>query len=94
VDRYFYINFTPDTEFGYFCRSEQKVFKPVPNINEIEIEVYKLREFGGFERKPPVQVGDVRSVRIEALGSSGDGIAKINGFVVFVPGVKLTSSPP
>ncbi|MEG9195203.1 MAG: TRAM domain-containing protein [Candidatus Methanoglobus sp.] len=51
--------------------------------------MYKLREFGGFERKPPVQVGDVRSVRIEALGSSGDGIAKINGFVVFVPGVKV-----
>ena len=48
-----------------------------------------MREFGRFERKPPVQVGDVRSVRIEALGSNGDGIAKINGFVVFVPGVKV-----
>ncbi|MCS7144693.1 MAG: TRAM domain-containing protein [Archaeoglobaceae archaeon] len=48
-----------------------------------------MKEFGGFERKPPVQVGDVRTVKIEAMGSSGDGIAKISGFVVFVPGVKL-----
>lgn len=48
-----------------------------------------MKESGGFERKPPVKVGDVRAVRIEALGSSGDGIAKINGFVVFVPGVRV-----
>jgi predicted RNA-binding protein with TRAM domain len=45
-----------------------------------------LRE---FERKPPVEVGDIRSVKIEAMGSSGDGIAKIEGFVVFVPGAKV-----
>ncbi|MDK2795774.1 MAG: hypothetical protein PWQ22_1655 [Archaeoglobaceae archaeon] len=48
-----------------------------------------MKEFGGFERKPPVQVGDVRNVRIEAMGSGGDGITKINGFVIFVPGVKV-----
>ncbi len=42
-----------------------------------------------FERKPPVEVGDIRSVKIEAMGSSGDGIAKIEGFVVFVPGAKV-----
>lgn len=48
-----------------------------------------MKEFRGFERKPPVQVGDVRTVRIEALGSGGDGITKINGFVIFVPGVKV-----
>ncbi len=46
-----------------------------------------MREFES--RKPPVEVGDVRSVRIEAIGSSGDGIAKIEGFVIFVPGAKL-----
>jgi len=39
--------------------------------------------------KPPVNVGDVREVRIVAMGSGGDGIAKINGFVVFVPGTKV-----
>jgi len=42
-----------------------------------------------LDRKPPVNVGDVREVRIEALGSGGDGIAKIRGYVVFVPGTNL-----
>ena len=36
--------------------------------------------------KPPVSVGEVREVKIVAMGKSGDGIAKVNGFVVFVPG--------
>jgi len=31
----------------------------------------------------------VREVRIEAVGAEGDGIAKIDGFVIFVPGVKV-----
>jgi predicted RNA-binding protein with TRAM domain len=42
-----------------------------------------------FDRRPPIEVGDVRSVKIEALGSSGDGIARISGFVVFVPGTNV-----
>ncbi|AIY89176.1 TRAM domain-containing protein [Geoglobus acetivorans] len=42
-----------------------------------------------FERKPPVKVGDVRKVRIENIGSGGDGIARIEGYVVFVPGVDV-----
>jgi len=49
-----------------------------------------LREIGFG--KPPVKVGDVREVKIEAVGSEGDGIAKIEGFVVFVPGAKLNDS--
>lgn len=49
-----------------------------------------LRE-SGFG-KPPVKVGDIREVKIEALGSEGDGIAKIEGFVVFVPGTKLNDN--
>ncbi len=49
-----------------------------------------MREFGrDFGREPPVEVGDVREVRIEAVGAEGDGIAKIDGFVIFVPGVKV-----
>lgn len=40
-------------------------------------------------RRTPVKVGDVRTVKIEAVGSGGDGIAKIDGFVIFVPGTKL-----
>ncbi len=40
-------------------------------------------------KRPPVSVGEIREVKIEALGSGGDGIAKIEGFVVFVPGTNV-----
>ncbi|MCL5100229.1 MAG: TRAM domain-containing protein [Candidatus Marsarchaeota archaeon] len=36
----------------------------------------------------PVKVGDEVDVTIEATASKGDGIAKVNGFVVFVKGAK------
>lgn len=36
----------------------------------------------------PVKVGDEIDVKIEAVGEKGDGIAKKNGFVIFVPGAK------
>ncbi len=47
------------------------------------------------ERRPfmrrstaPVKVGDEVDVRIEAVGEKGDGVAKVKGFVVFVPNTK------
>lgn len=36
----------------------------------------------------PVKVGDEIDVKIEAVGEKGDGIAKKDGFVLFVPGTK------
>lgn len=36
----------------------------------------------------PVKVGDELDVKIEAVGEKGDGIAKKNGFVIFVPNTK------
>jgi predicted RNA-binding protein with TRAM domain len=39
---------------------------------------------GGFMPKP-VKVGDEVEITIEAVGSKGDGIGKIEGFVVFIP---------
>ena len=36
----------------------------------------------------PVNVGDEIDVKIEAVGEKGDGVAKVKGFVLFVPGVK------
>ncbi len=36
----------------------------------------------------PVNVGDELDLKIEAVGEKGDGIAKVKGFVIFVPGVK------
>ena len=42
----------------------------------------------GFGRAAPINVGDEFDVKIESVGEKGDGIAKVQGFVVFVPGVK------
>ena len=46
------------------------------------------RNFGGGfgpRGNPPVQVGEELEVKIEAVGAKGDGIAKKDGFVLFVP---------
>jgi predicted RNA-binding protein with TRAM domain len=39
-----------------------------------------------FEVPKPVAVGEYRDVVIESQGGHGDGIAKIDGFVLFVKG--------
>ncbi len=59
---------------------------------------YERRSFGGgrsfHERKfnndraPPVNVGDELDVTIEAVAEKGDGLAKKDGFVIFVPGTQ------
>ncbi|VVC02072.1 TRAM domain protein [uncultured archaeon] len=42
---------------------------------------------GNFSDMPkPVKVGDELDVTIEAVAAKGDGIAKKEGFVIFVPG--------
>ena len=43
------------------------------------------RGFGN--RFAPVKEGDQFEATIEALGEKGDGIARKDGFVIFVPGV-------
>ena len=50
-----------------------------------------FRGGGGFRRENnfvPVRVGDELDVKIEAVGEKGDGVAKVKGFVLFVPNVK------
>src|SRR3989344_2500417 len=47
-----------------------------------------FRDRGSFRSQAPVNVGDELDVKIEAVGEKGDGIAKKNGFVLFVPGAK------
>ena len=42
----------------------------------------------GKEQKP-VAVGDELNVHVEAIAQRGDGIAKIQGFVVFIKGGQL-----
>jgi predicted RNA-binding protein with TRAM domain len=50
------------------------------------------RNMGGGRRPQaqfsPVKEGEEIDVKIEAVGEKGDGIAKKNGFVIFVPGVQ------
>lgn len=45
------------------------------------------RDFGS-RNFAPVKVGDELDVKIEAVGEKGDGIAKKDGFVLFVAGTK------
>ena len=37
----------------------------------------------------PVSVGGIHDVTIEGIAREGDGIARIQGFVVFVPGTEI-----
>ena len=39
-------------------------------------------------QEAPVKAGEVYEVEIKSVGEKGDGIARVNGFVLFVPGVK------
>ena len=37
----------------------------------------------------PVEVGTEYDVKIEDQGKTGDGIARVDGFVIFVPGAEV-----
>ncbi|HEY9207000.1 MAG TPA: TRAM domain-containing protein [Candidatus Methanoperedens sp.] len=41
------------------------------------------------DRNSPVLAGDVHDVAIEGIAREGDGVARIEGFVIFVPGTKV-----
>jgi predicted RNA-binding protein with TRAM domain len=43
----------------------------------------------GNDMPKPVKVGDELDVTIEAVAAKGDGIAKKEGFVIFVPGTAV-----
>jgi len=44
--------------------------------------------YSGSSSPKPVKVGDEVEVKIEAVASKGDGIAKKDGFVIFIKGAK------
>ncbi len=46
-----------------------------------------MREFE--ERNAPVTVGETYDVSISDIAKEGDGIARIQGFVIFVPQTKV-----
>ncbi|MDD1745854.1 MAG: TRAM domain-containing protein [Candidatus Methanoperedens sp.] len=41
------------------------------------------------EKSAPVIAGETYDVSIEGIAKQGDGIAKVEGFVIFVPGTKV-----
>ena len=43
----------------------------------------------GPARPVPVEEGKEYEVAVESVGSKGDGIAKLSGFIIFVPGGKV-----
>lgn len=53
-----------------------------------------FREFGNnnsskrFQKPIPVKEGQTHEVTIESIGEKGDGIAKIEGYVIIVPNTK------
>ncbi|MFH1053381.1 MAG: TRAM domain-containing protein [Candidatus Woesearchaeota archaeon] len=52
------------------------------------MNMYGDRNDSGFRPRritAPVRVGDEMDVKIEAVGEKGDGVAKKDGFVLFVP---------
>ncbi len=45
--------------------------------------------FGGESYDAPVAEGTEYDVTIEDIAREGDGIARVQGFVIFVPGTKI-----
>ena len=41
------------------------------------------------EKSSPVTAGETYDVTIEGIAQKGDGIAKVEGFIIFVPGTKV-----
>ena len=50
---------------------------------------YGRDNFSDRENSSPINVGEEYDVKIEDVGRDGDGIARIEGFVVFVSGAKM-----
>lgn len=48
----------------------------------------KGNRFGDRRSFAPINVGEELDVTIEAVGEKGDGMAKVKGFVIFVPNTK------
>jgi predicted RNA-binding protein with TRAM domain len=49
---------------------------------------YNSNRESGLDREAPVELGQEYEGEIEDISRRGDGIAKIEGFVIFVPDTK------
>ncbi len=43
-------------------------------------------DYGGPQREAPVKVGEEYDVQITDIAAKGDGIAKVEGFIIFIAG--------
>jgi predicted RNA-binding protein with TRAM domain len=86
-----------DAQFQENPTEEETEEEPEPEEDFEEEEVQEeeteeaetQEESGGDEEEDfdkPVSEGELTEVEIEDLGSKGDGIARKEGFVIFVPG--------
>lgn len=76
----------PEEEVEY---DEEEGFKE----EETEAEDTTQDDSGDDEEfDKPVSEGETVELEIEDLGSKGDGIARVEGFVVFVPGGEVGES--
>ena len=60
--------------------------EPEPETNEEHQEEPQNDSDDEEDLDKPVSEGEITEVEIEDLGSKGDGIARKEGFVIFVPG--------
>jgi len=50
------------------------------------------RDYNEFDKPKPVKIGEEYDVKITDVGARGDGITKIENFIVFVTGTKKGES--
>ena len=48
--------------------------------------------FSNIESTTPVEAGETYDVTIEDTAREGDGIARVSGFVIFVPDTKINDA--
>lgn len=56
---------------------------------KLQLFVGGIKLYRGESSVAPVSAGATYDVKIESVGRDGDGIARIEGFVIFVPGTKI-----
>ena len=80
---------------GYGC-SEERIVIRFGRCSEIKSKGENLRfdedQNTYPQRTPPVKEGNVYDVKIESLGREGDGIAKVENFVVIVPNTQVNDN--
>ena len=77
----------PEPEEEFEAETEEVVEEDDSAEVKEETVEESSEEEEGFDK--PVSEGDIVEVEIDDLGSKGDGIARVEGFVVFVPGAEV-----